>query len=101
MSDVTRRDALKAFAMVSVANVLDVGTPQLERTVRAVEALQQGQAYVPKFFSRHEWQTVRVLVDYIIPRDARSGSATDAKVPEFMDVLLADRETSEGNKTSM
>ncbi|HEU4995704.1 MAG TPA: gluconate 2-dehydrogenase subunit 3 family protein [Gemmatimonadaceae bacterium] len=101
MSDVNRRDALKTFGMVSVASVLDVGTPHLERTVRAVESLQQGQPYVPKFFSRHEWQTVRVLVDYIIPRDERSGSATDAKVPEFMDYLLADREASENSKTSM
>lgn len=101
MSDVNRRDALKTFGMVSVASVLDVGAPQLERTIRAVESLQQGQPYIPKFFSRHEWQTVRVLVDYIIPRDERSGSATDAKVPEFMDYLLGDREASENSKTSM
>jgi gluconate 2-dehydrogenase gamma chain len=44
---------------------------------------------------------VRTLVDYIIPRDARSGSATDAKVPEFMDWLLADKESSESSKVSM
>jgi hypothetical protein len=101
MSDINRRDALKAFAVVSVANVLDVGAPHLERAVRAVESLEQGQAYAPKFFTRREWQTVRVLVDYVIPRDARSGSATDAKVPEFMDFLLADRDASEGSKVSM
>jgi hypothetical protein len=33
---------------------------------------------------------VRVLVDIIIPRDARSGSATDAGVPEFMDFIMLD-----------
>jgi hypothetical protein len=32
---------------------------------------------------------VRILVDLIIPRDERSGSATDAGVPEFMDRMLA------------
>jgi len=35
---------------------------------------------------------VRVLVDIIIPKDARSGSATDAGVPEFMDFIVADQE---------
>lgn len=29
-----------------------------------------------------------MLVDYIIPRDRVSGSATDAGVPEFMDTML-------------
>jgi hypothetical protein len=101
MTEITRRDALKAFAVVSVANFIDVGAPQLERTVRAVESLEQGQTYVPKFFTRREWQTVRMLADYVIPRDDRSGSATDAKVPEFMDFLLADKDATEGSKVSM
>lgn len=47
-------------------------------------------AYKPKFFTAHEYATVRVLVDLIIPKDERSGSATDAGVPEFMDFLMAD-----------
>jgi gluconate 2-dehydrogenase gamma chain len=33
---------------------------------------------------------VRVLADLIIPKDARSGSATDAGVPEFMDFMMVD-----------
>ncbi|HJU66542.1 MAG TPA: gluconate 2-dehydrogenase subunit 3 family protein, partial [Gemmatimonadaceae bacterium] len=40
------------------------------------------------FFSAHEFATVRVLADMVIPRDARSGSATDAGVPEFMDFIM-------------
>ena len=32
-----------------------------------------------------------MLVDLIIPADERSGSATDAGVPEFMDFTLVDR----------
>ena len=32
----------------------------------------------------------RMLVDLIIPRDERSGSATDAGVPEFMDFMMAE-----------
>lgn len=31
-----------------------------------------------------------MLVDYLIPRDARSGSATDAGVPEFIDFMLGE-----------
>jgi len=45
----------------------------------------------PKFFTPHEYDTVRVLVDLIIPRDERSGSATDAGVPEFIDFMMTDR----------
>ena len=30
---------------------------------------------------------MRVLADLIIPKDERSGSATDAGVPEFMDFM--------------
>jgi hypothetical protein len=42
----------------------------------------------PKVYTEHEWQTVRTLVDYLFPRDDRSGSATEAMVPEFMDTML-------------
>src|SRR3989442_8686003 len=54
----------------------------------AAKARLAGRGYEPKFFTPHEWETVRVLVDLVIPRDGRSGSATDAGVPEFMDFLL-------------
>lgn len=47
-------------------------------------------AFQPKFFTPHEWETVRALADAIIPRDERSGSATDAGVAEFIDFILID-----------
>jgi hypothetical protein len=102
-----RRDALKAFAMISTASFLEVGSPQLERALRGMESLAespeqgQGRPYAPKFFNRREWQLVRMLSDYVIPRDARSGSATDAKVPEFMDFLLSDKDASPASQSSM
>jgi len=49
-----------------------------------------GTPYEPKQFTAHEWETVRVLVDLIIPKDERSGSATEAGVPEFMDFMVGD-----------
>ncbi len=43
------------------------------------------------FFTEHELATVAVLSDIIIPKDDVSGSATDAKVPEFIDFMMRDR----------
>lgn len=44
----------------------------------------------PRFFEAHEWATVRALADAVIPADERSGSATDALVPEFIDTIASD-----------
>ena len=98
MSDMDRREAVKALAMLPFAFSWDLSAAQLER---AVDAFTAPAPYVPKFFTRPEWQTVRMLVDYIIPRDERSGSATDAKVPEYMDWLLNDKEASADSKVAM
>ena len=48
-------------------------------------------AFKRKFFTAHEYATVGVLVDLIIPKDERSGSASDAGVPEFMDFMMIDQ----------
>ena len=98
-----RREALRLMSLAPVLGVIGITGIDLERAARAVQALPQGQAYVPKFFSAPEWRTVNALVDYIIPRDERSGSATDANVPEFIDFMMSDPETntSEGARTRM
>jgi hypothetical protein len=57
----------------------------------ATRARQAPRPFKPTFFTPHEYATVRVLVDLIIPRDERSGSATDAGVPEFMDFMMVDQ----------
>jgi gluconate 2-dehydrogenase gamma chain len=54
-------------------------------------AKKAGTAFKPKFFTAHEYATVVILVDLIIPKDERSGSATDAGVPEFMDFIVGDQ----------
>ncbi|MDQ3997927.1 MAG: gluconate 2-dehydrogenase subunit 3 family protein [Gemmatimonadota bacterium] len=46
-----------------------------------------------RFFTQRELRTVRVLADDVIPRDERSGSASDAKVAEFMDYNLSVEDT--------
>jgi len=89
MSEVSRRDVLKTAAFASAAFVpftSSDGTRAALHAMAALESEQKGAApYVPKFFKADEWKELRILVDLIIPKDARSGSATDAGVPEFMD----------------
>jgi hypothetical protein len=43
-----------------------------------------------KFFSEHEFATITVLADIIIPKDEVSGSASEAKVPEFIEFIVKD-----------
>ena len=43
------------------------------------------------FFNDHELATVVVLSDLIIPADEKSGSATEAGVPEFIDFMMLDK----------
>ena len=43
-----------------------------------------------KFFDEHEMATIAVLCDIIIPKDDVSGSATDAKVPDFIEFIVKD-----------
>ncbi|HYU80507.1 MAG TPA: gluconate 2-dehydrogenase subunit 3 family protein [Vicinamibacterales bacterium] len=92
---VNRRDALRLLASAPLA----AGFVWTEAEAHAAydlahlaqKATESGTPFKPKFFSSHEWETVRVLVDVIIPRDERSGSATDAGVPEFMDFMMSDQ----------
>jgi gluconate 2-dehydrogenase gamma chain len=63
-----------------------------QRATAARAAAKPGVAYKPTFFTAHEYATVRVLVDLIIPKDERSGSATEVGVPEFMDFIVNDQE---------
>jgi gluconate 2-dehydrogenase gamma chain len=94
MTEIGRRGALKLIggAPLAVGFGLSAVEAQVahQHAAKAVAAATAGLAYKPKFFSTHEWQTVRVLVDLIIPKDERSGSATDAGVPEFMDFIMTD-----------
>ena len=86
-----RRDVVQLLALAPLAGV-EWTAADVERAARAVAELRRrGQAYQPRFFTAHEYQTVRALVDLIIPKDDRSGSATDAGVPEFMDFIVGDQ----------
>jgi len=97
-----RREAVKALALIPFAFSFDLSAPQTARAARATAELAAApDTYTPKFFKASEWKTVRMLADYIIPRDERSGSATEAKVPEYIDFLMADKDASDSTKIAM
>ena len=54
--------------------------------------------YQRRVFNDQQWRTVKVLCDLIIPADERSGSATQAGVPEFIDDWLDFRKHEDGNE---
>jgi hypothetical protein len=64
----------------------------MEQATRARGAVASGKLpYKPRFFTAAEYSMVVMLVDLIIPKDERSGSASDAGVPEFIDFLMVDQ----------
>ena len=96
MDTINRRELLKLIAAAPVAASFALTDAEAQeahhQAQQAKQAAQKaGAPYAPKFFTAHEYQTVRVLSDLIIPADERSGSATDAGVPEFMDFTMVDQ----------
>jgi len=85
-----RREAVGLLAVTPFVGRLPLPPAAAAEGSKFVRELLRdpAQTYAPQFFTPHEWQTVRVLVDLVIPKDARSGAATEAGVPEFMDFIL-------------
>jgi hypothetical protein len=54
-----------------------------------VKHLEEVKSYT--FFTPHEMKTITVLGDIIIPKDDVSGSASDAKVPDFIEFIVKDQ----------
>ena len=94
MSALDRRSMLRLLAAAPLAAGFGWTDAEASAAYDLAQAAQAaaktGTAYAPKFFTAHEWNTVRVLVDIILPKDERSGSATDAGVPEFIDFIMRD-----------
>jgi hypothetical protein len=94
VAKVNRRKMLQLLGAAPVAAGLTWTDAEAAQAARSAQAARRAPAapHKPKFFNPHEYATVAVLVDIIIPKDERSGSATDAGVPEFMDFLMADQQ---------
>lgn len=65
-----------------------INAPTIDRTPAELEHYNKLMA--DKFFDEHEMKTITVLSDIIIPKDEKSGSASDAGVPAFIEFIAKD-----------
>ncbi len=68
-----------------------VDAHEARRRAIAATVTSQQTNYTPQFLTAHEFATVTLLADLILPADGRSGSASDAGVPEFIDFMMVDQ----------
>jgi gluconate 2-dehydrogenase gamma chain len=54
------------------------------------ELAHEKEIIATTFFTPHEMATIAILADIIIPKDEVSGSAGDAKVPDFIEFIVKD-----------
>ncbi|MEJ5992964.1 gluconate 2-dehydrogenase subunit 3 family protein [Pedobacter sp. Du54] len=97
-----RRESLKALGLTALSTTVLVGacksTGDKEETAAAGkeagrepwETERDAKLKAETFFTKHEMATITVLADIIIPKDAVSGSASEAKVPEFIEFIVKD-----------
>lgn len=98
-----RRDTLKALGLTALSSTLllkacktepgnKIGKEELTSQPgrEAFEIERINRLNSEQFFDEHEMATIAVLADIIIPKDEVSGSATDAKVPEFIEFIVKD-----------
>lgn len=102
----TRRDVIRRIALGLTAVGAGSWLPAPMSRASAVQVHQETARvrvdghYEPQAFLPHEWQTLRVLAEMIIPADDVSGSALDAGAPEFIDLLCSGSERLEAIFTS-
>ncbi|WP_293744744.1 gluconate 2-dehydrogenase subunit 3 family protein [uncultured Pedobacter sp.] len=100
-----RRDSLKALGLTAISTTVlleackqpeaktDIAAPEesTKETGREQWELDRDKNLKSEtFFTKHEMATITVLADIIIPKDEVSGSASDAKVPEFIEFIVKD-----------
>jgi len=89
LGGIKRRDLLKAFSVLPAALIpMGAAVAAGEKSAVAEAAQTAAATYQRKVFDDHQWETIKVLSDIIIPADGRSGSATQAGVPAFIDDWL-------------
>ncbi|MBX2969458.1 MAG: gluconate 2-dehydrogenase subunit 3 family protein [Cyclobacteriaceae bacterium] len=98
-----RRDSLKAIALTAISSgvlLQSCDTDKKETVATPVkttgidrhpfEQVRDEKLLSEKFFDEHEMNTIKVLIDVIIPKDETSGSATDAGVHDFIEFIVKD-----------
>jgi gluconate 2-dehydrogenase subunit 3-like protein len=93
---ISRRDILRNLAIGaaggSVLQIIPAQAAELAHELIQKEKLASAGKYTPKYFPAHQYQTLRVLCDSIIPKDEVSGGAVEAGAPEFIDLLSSENE---------
>ncbi len=92
---ISRRDILRTLtAAVPLGSVLSViplqAAQHAHKIVKQEKAAAPSAAYAPKFFTAHQYQTLRALCQTIIPPDEQSGGAIEAGAPEFIDLITSE-----------
>src|SRR5262245_17272042 len=88
-----RREAIGLVTSLPLALAITA-----EEATAAVIQIAQSKPYTLRFFTPREYATVVALSDLILPRDARSPSASEAGAPEFIDYIVAEQP---GRQTAM
>ncbi len=101
-TNVSRRGMFQILGAVPAAAALATGTAAAQTHehmhVAAETQALMGTGYKRQSFDDHQWKTVSVLCDLIVPADSHSGSATAAGVPEFLDDWIAYRTVQDNNE---
>ncbi len=85
MSDVSRREMLRAAALTVLASgTLAPAQAQEVHRIAATEGV-----YRPKAFTPHEYRTLSALADRIVPADEVSLGAVAAGAPAWIDLLAS------------
>lgn len=82
-----KSDSAEAVSKIADNNPDDNESPGLEEFEK--ERLKKIKSE-PAYFNEHERETLILLADIIIPKDEVSGSASDAKVIDFIDFIVKD-----------
>ncbi len=102
-----RRDSLRALGIgtLSTGTLLiackqnkndkttgeEASTPPSPQAGRQPYELERdARLHKETFFTKEEMAAITVLADIIIPKDEHSGSASDAKVPDFIEFMAKD-----------
>jgi gluconate 2-dehydrogenase gamma chain len=98
---ISRRDILKNLAVgVAGGSALQIIPAQAaamaHEMIQAEKNASPAGKYVPKYFSTHQYRTLVVLCDTIIPKDEVSGGAVEAGAPEFIDLLTSENDEYQG-----
>jgi gluconate 2-dehydrogenase gamma chain len=91
---ISRRDILRNLAIGaaggSVLQMIPAQAAELAHELIQKERAASAGKYTPKYFPAHQYQTLLVLCDAIIPKDEVSGGAVEAGAPEFIDLLSSE-----------